>query len=1221
MKRILSLVLILILSVAALTACEFPFPWGDDPSYDLDNAKGALVELYPKLAPTKENPVPNTVSNYDLTKVLPLKDGTYTVAWTTSNENVAIKDYVPADEKDVLSAENTVTVHVPQRPEIGEPDITYTLSALITAPNGTTAKIDFNLKVPAMAINTYDEYVNAKVGDFLTVEGIVNGINSKADGNKDDSVYFQDENGGYYAYQVNADVLATLEIGMKIRVSGERGDYSGTHELLNATIEIIDETPVPVTPLDYTDIILGAENLKVDELVYKQAVLVTIKGVTIAEPGDNGYYHFTIGGHKVYLRVSSSNNACSTADTAALIALHAANFGNKADVTGLVCLYNGAFYLMPTSADAFHNFVAPERTPAEKVEFESENLKVTDKVTENSTIALPLTGTVISDVVISWTIDNENFTIGEDGKLPIVLGNEEVTLKLTATFTCGEATATKDYEIKVAAASKMPYVHKPLSAPVVGTFKIAMNTTPANGKVLYFNGQLNDKGALMTTDRFEEAVDVIVEVLDAEAGTYSLKVGDKYLEGYLNGTYKNIRFADEPKAWKWNSDAKVFVCEIDGVSYYFGDRDRGGYANTTMALSDIKYITGDNLSKVGVSQFPGFLGTMAPAAYTSAPITTPGAGSFIIVMDTTPANGKPLYFNGELNSKGALMTTDKIENAVEVIVEVLDAEAGTYSLKVGDKYLEGYLNGTYKNIRFADEPKAWKWNSDAKVFVCDIDGIDYYFGDRDRGGYANDTMALSDIKYITGDNLSKIGVSQFTGAFSTVVTKEVAASPITTPGAGSFIIVMDTTPANGKPLYFNGELNSKGALMTTDKIENAVEVIVEVLDAEAGTYSLKAGDKYLEGYLNGTYKNIRFADEPKAWKWNADAKVFVCDIDGIDYYFGDRDRGGYANDTMALSDIKYITGDNLSKIGVSQFTGAFSTIEFVTEDGGETPEQPGEGGGETPDQPGEGGNQGGETPSAPTTAEEILNALYALSDGETLAGSFTLTGKITTLDSWKNPTIVIEGFDSKPVYCYKLKDDRFVVGATITVTATTLKNYQGTYELEGCTLVEITLPEGSDDNTDDDNTGSDVTTGNAYEYTFVSGVFTKDGTVALGSKNWTLTTVTSSGDAAYFGFDSQNGKGFQFGKAKDHLTSMTLVSESFTNVTKIVINTSGAKDVNGSFEVYVGDVKVGDSTTLTSSATDYTFECSTALTGEVKIVYTNSAKAIYIKSIQVVTAE
>ena len=1111
MKRILSLVLILILSVAALTACEFP--WDKAPSYDLDNAKGAVVELYPALVATKDNPVPNTIDNYNLTKVLPLKDGTYTIEWNTDNVNVQVKDYVPSEEGDKLSGENTVTVHVPERPEIGEPDITYTLRALITAPDGSTAYVLFNLKVPAMAINTYKEYVEAENGTLLTHEGIITGITRKSEGWSANNVFFQDADGGYYAYNLKDEQVANLQVGMKVQITGKKDLYNGTYELIDVSVKVLDATLNPVTPVDYTSILANAATLKDTELVYAQSFLVTIKGVTISDVNaEKGYYYFQLGEHKVYLRVSSSNNPCTKQDTLDLIAAHAANFGSTADVTGLVTLYDGAFYLTPVSADAFHNFVAPERTPAEKVEFESENLKVTDKITENTTIVLPLTGTVVPDVVISWSIDNENYVIGEDGKLPIVLGNEEVTLKLTATFTCGEATATKDYEIKVAAASKMPYVHKPLSAPVVGTFKIAMNTTPANGKVLYFNGQLNDKGALMTTDRFEEAVDVIVEVLDAEAGTYSLKVGDKYLEGYLNGTYKNIRFADEPKAWKWNSDAKVFVCEIDGVSYYFGDRDRGGYANTTMALSDIKYITGDNLSKIGVSQFPGFLGTMAPAAYTSAPITTPGAGSFIIVMDTTPANGKPLYFNGELNSKGALMTTDKIENAVEVIVEVLDAEAGTYSLKVGDKYLEGYLNGTYKNIRFADEPKAWKWNSDAKVFVCDIDGIDYYFGDRDRGGYANDTMALSDIKYITGDNLSKIGVSQFTGAFSTVVTKEVAASPITTPGAGSFIIVMDTTPANGKPLYFNGELNSKGALMTTDKIENAVEVIVEVLDAEAGTYSLKVGDKYLEGYLNGTYKNIRFADEPKAWKWNSDAKVFVCDIDGIDYYFGDRDRGGYANDTMALSDIKYITGDNLSKIGVSQFTGAFSTIEFVTEDGGETPDQPGEGGGETPDQPGEGGNEGGETPSTPA---------------------------------------------------------------------------------------------------------------NGYSYTFVSGVFTADGTVSLGGKNWTLTTVTSSGADAYFGFDtdSNTARGFQFGKAKDHLTSMTLVSESFTNVTKIVINTSGAKDINGSFEVYVGDVKVGDSTTLTNSATEYTFECSSALTGEVKIVYTNSAKAIYIKSIQVVTAE
>ena len=96
----------------------------------------------------------------------------------------------------------------------------------------------------------------------------------------------------------------------------------------------------------------------------------------------------------------------------------------------------------------------------------------------------------------------------------------------------------------------------------------------------------------------------------------------------------------------------------------------------------------------------------------------------------------------------------------------------------------------------------------------------------------------------------------------------------------------------------------------------------------------------------------------------------------------------------------------------------------------------------------ESGEQGGTN-----TAADILNTLYALADGETATGTYTLTGKITELDSYNNPTIVVEGFEDKPVYCYKLVVDK-AVGDVITVTATTLKNFGGTYEFMNCTLVE-----------------------------------------------------------------------------------------------------------------------------------------------------------------------
>lgn len=116
----------------------------------------------------------------------------------------------------------------------------------------------------------------------------------------------------------------------------------------------------------------------------------------------------------------------------------------------------------------------------------------------------------------------------------------------------------------------------------------------------------------------------------------------------------------------------------------------------------------------------------------------------------------------------------------------------------------------------------------------------------------------------------------------------------------------------------------------------------------------------------------------------------------------------------------------------------------------------------TPSNPGtSGGSTTPSTPTNPTTDKEILDAAYALSAGQYLDGTYTLTGKITKLDSYKNPTIVVGNYTSQPMYCYRLVDDRFVVGATITVTGR-IMNYDGLIEMKDCTLVNISLP-GSDD--------------------------------------------------------------------------------------------------------------------------------------------------------------
>lgn len=125
----------------------------------------------------------------------------------------------------------------------------------------------------------------------------------------------------------------------------------------------------------------------------------------------------------------------------------------------------------------------------------------------------------------------------------------------------------------------------------------------------------------------------------------------------------------------------------------------------------------------------------------------------------------------------------------------------------------------------------------------------------------------------------------------------------------------------------------------------------------------------------------------------------------------------------------------------------------------------------TPGSGNQGGGEGGSTVVPETDAATILNKLYALADGETATGDFTLTGKITALDSYNNPTIVVEGFESKPVLCYYLKVDN-AVGDTITVKATGMKNFKGTYEFTNCTLISSVAGGGS---TGGDSTGGDTT--------------------------------------------------------------------------------------------------------------------------------------------------
>ena len=217
MKRILSLILILILSLGVLSSCQWPGndpvePPVTEPVYNIDNAVSYLKTVHPELYPTKDMPVPETKADFHLLKVLSVKDGKYTISWSVDNEAIQIVDYVPANDKDIFTAETKCTVKVPAN--VSE-DLTYTLTATITAPDGkTTKKVDHTLKVPAPVIvggkATLDMMGTANITSYSTEKVVytANGItyiNEKAKSTTD-------------CYNQTKDYAARAYAGSTIRI-------------------------------------------------------------------------------------------------------------------------------------------------------------------------------------------------------------------------------------------------------------------------------------------------------------------------------------------------------------------------------------------------------------------------------------------------------------------------------------------------------------------------------------------------------------------------------------------------------------------------------------------------------------------------------------------------------------------------------------------------------------------------------------------------------------------------------------------------------------------------------------------------------------------------------------------------------------------------------------------------------------------------------------------
>ena len=889
MKKAFLYSLVAVLCLLTVVGCSTSNNTASEPS-GLTKAKSYLYAMY------KDKAVA-TASDYTVVDTVMINGVSYSVEWSSDVDASAVS-FIPGDK-------HMVTVDVNEKSPV---DVSYTLTATLSDSEGNTETVSFPHTIPAFKESSWAEYKAAADDSTLVVKGVVTGIMSKTKGNSSNCLYIQDGDGGYYVYAMAADPIESgIEVGMTVRVTGAKDTYSGTLEIANATVEILDSGKTEYAPADWTLKYEAATSLKDEALTKEQALLVTIKGVEVtSQDTSSGYYKFKKNGLESYVRISSSVCPIDKDAQTALKNGHAEHYGWTADVTGVICVYDGAFYLSPVEGfDAFTYVSLPEKSDEEKIAFELDSLSLTDYCAEDTVIALTLEGAGYSDVAIEWTSDSPAAVV-EGDKLVITLAEEATVATVTAKAKSGDKEGVKEFKVSIDA----------LSTVMAGMVEVteykeytpyALYTKQANiNKNLFFAGSITGGKYLSTTDKDSKVARVFLEKDGEGWRIYTIVDGSKLYVEVVEG---KAALNSEPQGnvWTINSEVNVPVTMVGDTEYYLGCYK----TYDTFSASKTSYILNDT-SVIGVSQFPMQIVQEYPAMEGFVHYSDiEGVTSVILSVQQNNINAA-LYFNGELTGGKYLATSRDASDAVVVNVE---AEGEGYRLSFMDGENKTYIEIVDGKAALNPEIKGnvWSFNKEARTFVTVSGDNEYYLG-----CYKTyDTFSASKTSYILSDT-SVIGVSQFPmealSPIKALDTYVIKAENEVKEGVEYSLVVEQNNI--GKVLYFGGSLTGGKYLSTTTDFSKNVVVSAQ-MEGE-GFRLVTKDDKYVE-IVDG---KAAFNDSPlgSVWVLDSETGIPMTDCGGTMYYIG-----CYKTyETFSASKTSYIS--DTSVIGVSQFPVVLSYV-------------------------------------------------------------------------------------------------------------------------------------------------------------------------------------------------------------------------------------------------------------------------------------------------------
>lgn len=507
--KILVFVLLVALCLSCFAACN-------KTPQELVDARDYLYNQY------KEFDGKATPADFNRVGAVMINGTKYPIEWTVEVKTEGQSESV----KVVKNEDGTVTVDVDEKAAV---EISYDLVATISNAKGKTITVTFHHTVPQWRELTWAEYMATEKGQAVVIKGKVASISSKSTGDKYNCMYIYDNDGGYYVYSLTEDPLTTypnLALGMTVQVTGEKDIYNGTHEVKNATFTVIDAEST-IEFADITDIFAATDDMKSETLTKKAYMPVTIKNVIIGDIDEaSSYYYFTIGASKSYLRISSSDNMLSEAETKAFKDGFAALKGKYATVKGLATVYSGSFYIQVITADAAVEQAAPEKDPAGQIADVKGRLAIDTKINGSGrTFTLPTQDTVYTSVNIAWAASSDIAKI-EDGKVTYTF-TEDGTVKLTATLThATDATVsdTKEFVVTLSVGTPVTvaeFLQKAVSEDeiyILTGFIVADAEDSKAGSFVFADAT----GAVFSYNKFDVAVGDKVKIVATRAANAGL---------------------------------------------------------------------------------------------------------------------------------------------------------------------------------------------------------------------------------------------------------------------------------------------------------------------------------------------------------------------------------------------------------------------------------------------------------------------------------------------------------------------------------------------------------------------------------------------------------------------------------------------------------------------------------------------------------------------------